>query len=71
MMEVKVKVINPLKICHWQLEVGDEFGTADWNITKLGTFFRPLGVKGMSEGMSWMFTRKNFEITLDGQPFLV
>ena len=70
-MPARVKVIKPLRIACWQLEVGDEFDVTDWNVTDFGTFFRPLGVKGMREGMSWLFTKKTFEIILDKKSILV
>jgi hypothetical protein len=69
-MPARVKVIKPLRIACWQLEVGDEFDVVDWKVTKFGTFFRPLGV-GMREGTSWLFTEKTFEIILDTKPNLV
>jgi len=57
----RVKVIKPLRINHFVLEVGDEFDVVDWQETDFGTFFRPLDVDGMKSGMSWLFTDKTFE----------
>jgi hypothetical protein len=62
MIPTRLKVIKPLTICCWQLEVGDEFDVTEWNETDFGTFFRPLGVKGMKSGTGWLFTEKTFEI---------
>jgi hypothetical protein len=62
MTPTRVKVIKPLTICHWQLEVGDEFDVTEWNKTDFGIFFRPLGVEHMKAGMGWLFTEKTFEI---------
>ena len=62
MIPTKLKVIKPLTICHWKLEVGDEFDVVEWNKTNFGTFFRPLGVEQMKSGMSWLFTEKTFAV---------
>lgn len=58
----RVKVIHPLRINHFVLEVGDEFDIADWQETDFGTFFRPLEVDHMVEGTGWLFTEKTFEV---------
>ena len=62
MTPTKVRVVKPLSICHWQLEVGDEFDIVDWQETKFGTFFRPLGVEHMRSGTGWLFTTKTFKV---------
>jgi hypothetical protein len=62
MTPTRVKVIKPLTICHWQLEVGDEFDVVEWENSDFGIFFRPLGVEHMTTGMSWLFTEKTFEV---------
>ena len=62
MTPTRLKVIKPLTICHWQLEVGDEFDVTEWNETDFGTFFRPLGVELMKAGMGWLFTTKTFNV---------
>jgi hypothetical protein len=61
-MPSRIKVIKPLRICGFLLEVGDEFDITEWNETDFGTFFRPLGVKHMTTGMGWLFTTKTFKI---------
>jgi len=58
----RVKVIKPLRICGFLLEVGDEFEVDEWNETDFGTFFRPIDVEHMCEGMGWLFTTKTFEV---------
>ena len=62
MIPTKIKVIKPLRICNFLLEVGDEFDITEWNETNFGTFFRPLGVEHMTAGMGWLFTTKTFKI---------
>jgi len=62
MIPTKIKVIKPLRICGFLLEVGDEFDITEWNETDFGTFFRPLGVEHMTSGMGWLFTTKTFKI---------
>jgi hypothetical protein len=57
----RVKVLKPLRICHFVLEVGDEFDITNWQETAFGTFFQPVNVDGMDSGMSWLFTEKTFE----------
>ena len=58
----KLRVIKPLRINPYILEIGDEFDVTDWNETSFGIFFRPLNVEGMRKGMGWLFTEKTFEI---------
>ena len=62
MIPVRVKVVKPLRICGWLLEVGDEFNITEWNETNFGTFFRPLNVRHMTAGMGWLFTTKTFNV---------
>jgi len=62
MIPSRVKVVKPLRICGWLLEVGQEFDITEWNKTAFGTFFRPLGVKHMTAGMGWLFTTKTFNV---------
>jgi hypothetical protein len=62
MIPTRVRVVKPLRICHWQLEVGDEFDVDEWEETNFGTFFRPLGVECMTTGMGWLFTEKTFKV---------
>ena len=62
MTPTKLKVIKPLRICSFLLNVGDEFDITEWNETNFGTFFRPLGVKHMTAGMGWLFTTKTFKV---------
>lgn len=58
----KLRVIKPLRINHFILNIGDEFDIEDWKETPQGTFFHPLNVEGMPKGTGWMFTEKTFEI---------
>ena len=62
MIPSRVKVVKPLRICGWLLEVGQEFDITEWNKTAFGTFFRPLGVKHMTAGMGWLFPTKTFNV---------
>ena len=62
MIPTKVRVVKPLRICHFQLEVGQEFDIDEWNETDFGTFFRPLGVEHMRSGTGWLFTTKTFKV---------
>ena len=58
----RVKVLKPLRICHFVLEVGDEFDITNWQETAFGTFFQPVNVDGIDSGMGWLFTTKTFEV---------
>lgn len=62
MTPTRLAVIKPLAICHFQLEVGDEFDVTEWNETDFGTFFRPMDVPHMPSGTGWLFTEKTFEV---------
>ena len=46
----KLRVIKPLRINPYILEIGDEFDVTDWKETSFGIFFRPLNVEGDEEG---------------------
>lgn len=58
----RVKVLKPLRICHFVLNIGDEFDVTNWEETTFGTFFHPVNVDGLDSGMSWLFTEKTFEV---------